>query len=693
MDQVDFYKQHVSAKVFRQYMRFFTEVLKDSVVTQKITAIGLSAEYLENENNWVSILYAKEFNKVLLQHFGSRDIHYEVGCYTVSKSGLGSALFSMARNVFSLTHIYSNIWKFHGHFNKLIHIEKLSEAKGEIKLRIFPSTTGLTPNELSALKYCFPFMISNTLGAYECLPLIKELGRIKISKTEDINNCVMDIKYPTSSKSPIFKRYALAAASLNSLLILFFDQSLTTKNGIFDFFCINLLMYCCYKIFSYKHIVDASEENMRKIDDQYKDLYDAKIIVQRKFQEEQAINLITSALIKSGTENEILTNVCSNLKEILNYDRVVIYLSDPANEFLYYATGLLNEDDDFSRLIKSTKFDLKIEDVDPRKISNIFKSQKGLVVQDLGDHSQKFSDEGRLLLSYSKSKSFIVVPIFSENRSIGVLFVDKIDSSRMLNNDDLNVLQTISCQLAVTIDKIRSKESLFMSYAETIALANSYSRFVPWESLKMLNYNSIHDVKLGDGIEKNMSILFSDIRGFSTLSESMKPNEVLKFLNAYFGRLSPIIKKYNGTIDKFLGDGVMARFANSQDSLNAAIEIQRELHIYNSERKQENRIPISAGIGISTGQVVTGPLGFDGRMEITVISDNVNKASRIEGLCAKYNVQIIICSETERNVTLPEDCFKTVIQGVTVKGREELFDVFIINDEQLKAKQSVKESA
>lgn len=693
MNQVDFYKQHVSAKVFRQYIKFFAEVLGDNVVLEKIRSIGLPLDYLENENNWVSILYAQEFNIVLQEHFQTREIHYEVGAYTVSKNGLGSALYSMARNVFTLTHIYSNIWKFHSHFNKLIHIEKTSESIGEIKLRIYPSTTGLTQNESAALKFCFPYIIKNTIGAYECLPMIKELGRIKIEKSGDFNSSILDIRYPTSSQSPIFKRYAATTIIVNALAFFALKESLTSVSGFVEFFGLNLLMYCCYKIFSYKSIVDAAEENLKKIDEQYKDLYDAKIIVQRKFQEEQAINLITSNLIKSGSENEILTSVCDSLKEILHYDRVVIYLSDSEAKFLEYATGLLNEDDGFAKLIKNTKFELSIEDADPRKISNIFKLQKGLVVQDLGDHSQNFSDEGRLLLSYSKSKSFIVVPIYSENRSIGVLFVDRIDSSRMLNNDDLNVLQTIACQLAVTIDKIRSKESLFMSYAETIALANSYSRFVPWESLKMLNYNSIHDVKLGDGIEKNMSILFSDIRGFSTLSESMKPNEVLKFLNAYFGRLSPIIKRYNGTIDKFLGDGVMARFASAQDSLNAAIEIQRELHNYNIERESENRMPIAAGIGISTGQVVTGPLGFDGRMEITVISDNVNKASRIEGLCGKYGAQIIICSETEKGVKLPVDCTQSIIKDVTVKGREELFDVYVISDQHVKANQVTKASA
>lgn len=693
MSEIEFYKQHVSTKVFGQYMRFFTQILNDSQIVKKIESIGLPLQYLDNENNWVSIRYAQEFNKVLLEHFQSRNIHYEVGCYTVSKNGLGSALFSLARNVFSLKHIYSNIWKFHEHFNKLIHIEKVTEGEQEISLRIFPSTTNLNEEEIAALQFCFPFIISNTLGAYECLPLIKDLGRLRIEKSGDLYNCLLNIKYPADTKSPLFKKYFVLMLLSNIAAFIFFRGFRDVSIGAIEILGVNALLYCGYKIISYKSIVDAAEENLRKIDDQYKDLYDAKVIVQRKFQEEQAINLITASLIKSATETEILTNVCGNLQSVLNFDRVVIYLADAEQKHLFYAAGLLDDDAAFSELIKNIKFDLQIEDKDPRKISNIFKLRQGLVVQDLGNHVENFSDEGRLLLKHSKSKSFLVVPIYSENHSVGVLFVDRLDSSRMLNNDDLMVLQTIACQLAVTIDKIRSNESLIEAYAETRALADSYSRFVPWESLKMLNYNSIHDVKIGDGIEKNMSILFSDIRGFSSLSETMKPNEILKFLNAYFGRLSPIIKKYNGTIDKFLGDGIMARFVNPQDSVTAAIEIQRELHRYNLERRLENRALISAGIGISTGQVVTGPLGFDGRMEITVISDNVNKASRIEGLCGKLEVQIIICSETEKLVVMPDGCTKSIIKDVTVKGREELFDVYVIKDQEVNLIQNYKTSA
>lgn len=673
-------------------MRFFTDILNDSLIIQKIQDIGLPLDYLENENNWVSINYAQEFNKVLLAHFPSKDIHYEVGSYTVSKSGLGGALFSLARNVFNLKHIYSNIWKFHDHFNKLIHIEKVSEGKNEIALKIYPNMADLNESEVSALKFCFPFIISNTIGAYECLPLIKEIGRIKIQKSGDLYSCILDIKYPVDTKSPLFKKYVLACLLINGTVLSQLELASVNIATAFSLVALNLLFYSGYKIVSYKSIVDAAEENLKKIDEQYKDLYDAKVIVQRKFQEEQAINLITSNLIKSGSENEILNNVCYSLKSILNFDRVVIYLADSKNQTLSYATGLLS-DDQFSKLIKGIKFDLNINDEDPRKISNIFKLRKGLVVQDLGNHSQSFSEEGRMLLQHSKSKSFLVVPIYSENQSLGVLFVDRLDSSRMLDNDDLNVLQTIACQLAVTIEKIRSTENLSIAYAETKSLADSYSRFVPWESLKMLNYNSIHDVKLGDGIEKTMSILFSDIRGFSTLSEAMKPNEILKFLNAYFARFSPIIKKYNGTIDKFLGDGVMARFANPQDSVAAAIEIQRELYKYNQERSLGGRELISAGIGIATGQVVTGPLGFDGRMEITVISDNVNKASRIEGLCGTLGAKILICSETEKFAILPASCVKSIIRDVTVKGREELFDIYEIKDHLILSQSISKTSA
>ena len=124
-----------------------------------------------------------------------------------------------------------------------------------------------------------------------------------------------------------------------------------------------------------------------------------------------------------------------------------------------------------------------------------------------------------------------------------------------------------------------------LALTQQIRLTQAYQRFVPPQLLQNLGRASILDVKLGDQVDVEMSILFSDIRSFTAISEAMSPSENFAFVNAYLSRMGPIIRARRGYIDKFMGDGVMALFPESaNDAVLAAVEMQKELHRYNDEQ-------------------------------------------------------------------------------------------------------------
>ncbi|MEM7179942.1 MAG: adenylate/guanylate cyclase domain-containing protein [Spirochaetota bacterium] len=214
----------------------------------------------------------------------------------------------------------------------------------------------------------------------------------------------------------------------------------------------------------------------------------------------------------------------------------------------------------------------------------------------------------------------------------------------------------------------------------------AYSRFVPQEFLSYLEKNSILDVELGDQIQKEMTVLFCDIRSFTSLSESLSPRENFDFLNSYLKRMAPIVSRNNGFIDKFIGDAIMALFPNNpEDAIQAAIEMQKSLLSYNSQRQNYGYRPISIGIGIHTGQLMLGIVGAEKRMESTVISDAVNLASRIEGLNKKYNSKIICSQETFDKLSKPEKYQYKHLKEVTVQGKQQNVRVveIIVPTEQL----------
>lgn len=234
-----------------------------------------------------------------------------------------------------------------------------------------------------------------------------------------------------------------------------------------------------------------------------------------------------------------------------------------------------------------------------------------------------------------------------------------------------------SFMLSMKISRAFSEvEKLSESLKETNI---AYSRFVPNEFLKFLEKNSIIDIQLGDQTLKRMSILFSDIRSFTNLSEKMSPKENFNFLNSYLKRMGPIILRHDGFIDKYIGDGIMALFPHGPESaLDAAIEMQKEINIYNRHRMNSGYPSIKVGMGIHTGNMMLGIIGANERMEGTVISDAVNLASRIEGLTKIYGASILISGTTMEVVEKNSKYKYRVLDKVRVKGKEESITVFEI---------------
>ncbi|MDM8569903.1 response regulator, partial [Thiotrichales bacterium HSG1] len=217
-----------------------------------------------------------------------------------------------------------------------------------------------------------------------------------------------------------------------------------------------------------------------------------------------------------------------------------------------------------------------------------------------------------------------------------------------------------------------------------LSLVNiAYSNFVPLEFLKLLEKDSIVDVRLGDHVQKKMTVLFADIRSFTTLSESMSPKENFEFINDYLGRVSPIIRKYNGFIDKYIGDAIMALFPEKvNDAVQASIEIHRQLILFNQERKQQSKQQINIGIGLHIGSLMLGTIGETKRMEGTVISDAVNLASRLEGLTKLYGASTLISGEVLDGLPNLEQYNYRFLGKVRVKGKQAPVKVLEIIDSE-----------
>ncbi|MDM8566977.1 ABC transporter substrate binding protein, partial [Candidatus Halobeggiatoa sp. HSG11] len=253
------------------------------------------------------------------------------------------------------------------------------------------------------------------------------------------------------------------------------------------------------------------------------------------------------------------------------------------------------------------------------------------------------------------------------------------------------MLVIILVMLVINIFKrIRAEKERQKTYEQLAKTNQAYSRFVPHNFLEFLGRKSIIDVKLGDQTQAELTILFSDIRSFTTLSENMTLVETFCFINDYLKKLGPIVRNCNGFVDKYIGDAIMALFSKSPaDAIRAGILMQKAMLEFNSERMnkakkfRDKTEFIVTGIGIHTGSLMLGMIGETERMEGTVISDAVNLASRLEGLTKIFGAGIAVSCSTLRSALeiIPENEINYRFLGsIVVKGKTNTINVFEVFD-------------
>ncbi len=225
--------------------------------------------------------------------------------------------------------------------------------------------------------------------------------------------------------------------------------------------------------------------------------------------------------------------------------------------------------------------------------------------------------------------------------------------------------------------------------AELAELNRVYERFVPEEFISLLKKRSILEIKLGDQISQEMTVMFADVRGWTTLSEGMTPQQNFNFINAYLRRVGPVIKEHNGFIDQYYGDGVMALFPGTpDDAVRAAIAMHRSVDEYNQARAREGFRPIGIGVGLHIGNLMLGIIGSEDRLQGAVVADAVNLTARLEGLTRIYGSAITLSELTLSRLGDPSVYQHRFVDKVQVKGKKEPVSVYEVFDGD---PQSIKE--
>jgi adenylate cyclase len=381
-----------------------------------------------------------------------------------------------------------------------------------------------------------------------------------------------------------------------------------------------------------------------------------------KVRQKLAILLDVSTELGRAVETDaILNKIVEKAYDMLTVDRVVIQLIDESGTLV-------------TKIARDKRGNENQRTV-PQSIARpVVNDKVALIANDAGE-DQRFGGQSILM---QQIRSAICSPLMgSENKVLGILYVDNVSSSHKFDEEDLNFLVAFAGIAAAAIDNAQQRARAAQEQAKR---SNFQRYFTPQLAERIAASEGA--TRLG-GDKMEVTVLFSDIRGFTALSETMPPQEMATLLTDYFTEMVDCVFRNEGTLDKFIGDAVMAQWGapigtpdDADKAMKAAIEMMDELGKLNAKWMSEGRPPLQIGIGINHGDAFAGNIGSEKRLEYTVIGDTVNTASR---LCSAAGPGEILISEEMVNVLKNKPKMKEM-PPMELKNKSQPVKVFKVLD-------------
>lgn len=392
----------------------------------------------------------------------------------------------------------------------------------------------------------------------------------------------------------------------------------------------------------------------------------------------------------------VLDKTFDSFRSLFNFDIAIVQLFDAEDQFLQ-VTKIHGVSDEKMRnklfAIKTLASDLHslaLTAITAQTIHLVSKFNSSSIVSEADD----------VLYKLIKFESALYFPLQVKDNVLGCVGFFAIDTQLNIDEKKMSIIHnhipliSLAINNAVTYLDLKNTKLSLMESKKIAELTNVFRQFVPEQFLNKVARNGIESIKFGYGEKVNISILFSDIRSFSTHSEILESRILFDFVNDYFNFFSDKVYANNGFIDKFVGDAVMSLFEGADDNqhygaidaVNVAIALQHSLAEFNTYavKKFNLRQKVSIGVGIHTGSVILGTIGSGKHMESTVLGDNVNIASRLEALNKEYKTRILISDDTYQK--LANTCNFTRPLGFTkIRGRVsivKIHEVFACDNEE-----------
>ncbi len=614
------------SRIFRIYITYLEKRLSwtSEDINNFLTSISTSRERLQDEGSWFSVDFADRFYEELVKRTGDSNLAYKAGHF-IHEVSASPIMYRLIRGMMEPGFVFRLLTRFSGHFTKAARFHIVSVGRSSAQVESIPV------GDFSER----PYMCENRRGMLEGVPQVFGLPAASIHESECLHRggqkCSYHLKWRRLSERRYWFRW----------LALAFTMTL----GSFVFGLQMALIVLCGTV-----LLGSLLWIFRKMQNQREELLEHNSALDTMLHElenrNQQLQIIgevaqlTHSLTSPDQLSEaIVETVCSRL----GYDRCILLTTNVQKNTLG-VKAFYGFEEKLKELISQAQFNLDSENTSGFFVK-VVTTKAPVFIPDVFSQLQNLSPRSQKFAKTLGSRSFVAVPLFNEDKEVvGVLSVDHISQGKVLSISDQDLLMTLGRHLGIALHNAQLVKQLEEHLSETQKLSTqesrlreAFQRFLPSQVASEVVASSRsgeEKLNLFHVKKRSVAILFLDIANFSELADEMESEDVVDLLNTAFSAWEPLVKRNGGFVDKFLGDGMLAIFDDSQLAVDracaAAFQMIQALEQVNRELAAKNYASICCGIGLNFGPTILGNIGSEQRLNFTAIGEAVNLAFRLQ---------------------------------------------------------------
>lgn len=661
-------RQEIVASVMLPYVREAALMIGEDKVQRILGEIGVSERYISKQSNWLSIAFLDAFLDEFAKFGDTMELSKRAGKRSMKRDMLGLNYFVL-KHFMTPELAYAAFSKIMPKFNRTRTYEVTENGPGRVRLSLGLVSPQLLPKHADS---CHNWYAS--FEAYIELMTGKP-GRVKKLTCcyEGAKSCNYEVLWDRSYLK-ITPFLPWIGASIGGFFSYNYLEPILDLDNRFILatacFSIILLAVVCIRWRWLRSDYNTSYQEFLRFQqdaaEKYAELQQSKSTSDELYREARIVEQTMRNIQQKDDIGSLLQTALDAVCVNFNFDRGFAMIVDENRKIL--RTAAVAGIDGRADALWKYSVDVSVRKENAMLLSSVYHSGSSVIINDLESHRFQLNEASQALIQQFGSAGFVMVAIPAKKGSWGVMIADKKTQERHLTRRDLVVLERLSQQIGVALDKRSDLE-------RERNLRTHFQRYAP-SALLLASQDSEQQVILGAQLRR-VGVLFLDIRGFTKMSETLPPAKTVEMINGLFSLLDPIVRRYGGIVDKYLGDGALVTWGtlgasapNSSDLMNCGVDLLKSLEVHNQSLKQRGLMPIKIGIGLHIGEALVGTIGSSERLEYTAIGPAVNLASRLESLCKMHDAEIVASDELITELGSHPDAQWSRVDGVQVRGIE-----------------------